>query len=379
MEKIILAFDSFKGSMTSSEVAKAAEAGIKEVLPDCQTLFLPMADGGEGTTETICSVLDVNEVVCSVNDPLMRQINAAYSITRDGKTAVIEMAAASGLPLVEMEFRNPMNTTTYGTGELMLDAINRGCNKIILGIGGSATNDGGMGVLKALGVKFYDAKHNELEPIGDNLSEVRDFDDSELSRYKDIEIMVACDVDNPFYGPTGAAYVFAPQKGASETVVKMLDSGLKNFANVINKKKGIDVSNLPGAGASGGLGGGLKAFFNAPLLRGSDVILDLLDFDKLLEGVDLVLTGEGKIDAQTRHGKALSGILNRAKKKNVPVVVIAGSVDNTPELEKDGYTAIFSIQRGPTTLERAISKEYATNNVKNIIVQIMRIINRFGN
>lgn len=375
MKKIILAFDSFKGSLSSNEIANAATDGIRKVFPDCNIVSVPMADGGEGTTEAICSRVVTKKIFCKVHDPLMREITASYSIAEDGNTAIMEMAVASGLPLVEMEFRNPMDTTTYGTGEMIRDAIEKGCKKIILGIGGSATNDGGMGVLSALGVEFYDKNGKILDPIGNSLTEVADFNLSALKRYKNIDFVIACDVINPFYGPNGAAYIFSPQKGASDTVVKILDEGLHNFSNVIKEKLGVDISQLPGAGAAGGLGGGIKAFLNASLLSGSDVILDIFKFNELLTDADLILTGEGKIDAQTRSGKALSGILKRAKKANVPVIVLAGAVEDSIALNEDGYTAVFSIQSEPVTIEKAMSKDYASQNIKNLVIQIMRIIN----
>ncbi|MDD2960672.1 MAG: glycerate kinase [Muribaculaceae bacterium] len=378
MKKIILAFDSFKGSLSSEKLSQAATEAIISEIPDCNVIALPIADGGEGTTVSISSALKAHEVVCHVSNPIMKPIVVPYAITKDGKTAIMEMAAASGLPLLSKNYRNPLKTTTYGTGQLIADAISKGCTTIILGIGGSATNDGAIGLLSALGVKFYDTDGKELAPIGENLLKINDFDATALVKIKQkVKFIVACDVNNPLYGENGAAYIYAPQKGASKEDVIILDAGLKNYAEVIARKLGKDISNEHGAGAAGGMGGGLLAFLDAELKSGIDTILDIVDFDEQLQECDLVITGEGKIDAQTGMGKALGGILSRSERKNVPVVVVAGAVDGVKNLNEQGFTSLFSIQPAPVTLEKAMDSNFAYNNIKNEISQIVRLIKRF--
>lgn len=379
MKKIILAFDSFKGSVSSVEISDAATDAILSVFPECEVVSVPVADGGEGTTEAICSAMDVVQVKCKVHDPLMNVIEGKYAITSDGSTAIMEMATASGLPLVAPELRNPLNTTTFGTGEMIADAVNRGCHKIILGIGGSATNDGAIGLLSALGVVFKGIEGNRLNPIGRSLNYIADFDDSALEHYRNIEFIVACDVNNPLYGENGAAYVYAPQKGASPENVVELDSGLRNYAKIINAKRGKKIDNIPGSGAAGGMGGGLLAFLDAKLMPGIETILIMLNFSELLKGADLVLTGEGKIDAQTGMGKALGGILKMSQKENVPVIAIAGAVDDAFALNNEGFTAVFSIQSAPVSLEKAMDKSVALSNIRNTIKQIARTIKQFKN
>ena len=252
MKKILLAFDSFKGSVGSLDIAKAAEKAILKVYPHCNIATFPIADGGEGTTEAICTGLNVDRISCLVHDPLMNPIEVTYGITRDGTTAILEMAAASGLPLVPDLLRNPMNTSTYGTGEIVLDALNRGCRQFIMGLGGSATNDAGIGMLAALGVRFLDKSGNRLDPQGSNLMHIASIDDSHLHpALQESSFIIACDVNNPFYGPQGAAFVYAPQKGASDEEVIALDKGLQHYAAVIEEQKGINIASIPGAGAAG--------------------------------------------------------------------------------------------------------------------------------
>ena len=262
MKKIVLAFDSFKGSVGSFEIAKAAEKAIQEELPDCQIIRFPIADGGEGTTEALCSALHAQTVSCRVHDPFMKPIEVSYGIVNNGAMAIIEMASACGLPLIDSNRRNPMKTTTYGVGEMVADALKRGCREFIIGIGGSATNDAGIGLLKALGARFLDSGNGELEPVGENLIKVHQIDISQLNpALKDSKFMIACDVSNPFFGEEGAAYVYAPQKGANSLQVIELDNGLRHYAQVIKEYTNMDISQLPGAGAAGGMGGGLLPFF----------------------------------------------------------------------------------------------------------------------
>ena len=378
MKKIILAFDSFKGSANSLDIARAAKEAILKECPLCNVVTFPIADGGEGTTEAICTGLNVDKVSCSAHDPLMTPIDVTYGITKDG-TAVFEMAAASGLPLVPDRLRNPMNTSTYGTGEVILDALSKGCRHFIMGLGGSATNDAAIGMLSALGVRFLDNSGNVLEPKGSNLIHVTSIDDSFLHpAIKVSSFTIACDVNNPLYGPHGAAFVYAPQKGASPEEVAALDKGLQHYAAIIKKQKGIDISSIPGAGAAGGMGGGLLPFLQATLKPGIDTILDILHFRESLQDADLVFTGEGKLDAQTAMGKALGGILKTAHERHVPVIALGGGVEASEQLNKMGFTAVLSIQPSPVSLDKAMQKEFTLNNIERTVTQIIRIIQHFN-
>ena len=306
LTKVVLAFDSFKGSASSMEIAEAAKESILRLLPDCRVEIFAIADGGEGTTDAICRQLSATKVECLVHDPLMRPLEVAYRMTADHSMAIMEMAAASGLPLVETALRNPRQTTTFGTGEMVLDAISLGCRKIVMGIGGSATNDAAVGMLTALGFRFLDASGNETA----DLQKICHVDESQVSQaVKETEFTIVCDVQNPFYGQNGAAYVYAPQKGATKEDVEYLDKGLRNFAEVVLQTKGIDLQSVPGSGAAGGMGGGLLAFLNAKLQPGIETILKMANFEEALANASLVITGEGRIDSQTTVGKALSGIL----------------------------------------------------------------------
>ena len=325
MQKIIIASDSFKGSLTSAQVASSIAEGLRSVCADLDIVEVSVADGGEGTVEALRDTLGGRIVRCKVHDPLMREMEAAYAILADGCTAVLEMASASGLPLLTSEERNPLKTSTFGTGELIADALDRGCRQFLVGIGGSATNDGGMGVFAALGYRFLDRQGRVLPACGESLLKVADIDVSGVNpRLREAFFNVACDVDTPFCGPDGAAYVFAPQKGASPSDVEFLDKGLANFASVVQRRLGRDVRFVPGAGAAGGLGGGFLAFSNARLKKGIDMVLDAINFDALLEGADAVITGEGRIDSQTFKGKTPYGVMCRARAKDIPVYAIGG-------------------------------------------------------
>lgn len=378
MKKIILAFDSFKGSAGSLEIASAARKGILKECPHCNIVSFPIADGGEGTTEAICTGLEVNQVTCIAHDPLMNPIEVTYGITRDGTTAILEMASASGLPLVPDALRNPMNTSTYGTGEIIRDALQKGCRRFILGIGGSATNDAGIGMLSALGIRFLDESGNTLKPIGSNLIRIVTIDDSSLHpALQETTFTIACDVNNPFYGPQGAAFVYAPQKGASPEEVIALDEGLRHYAGILRDQKGVDIAILPGAGAAGGMGGGLLPFLRATLKPGIDAILDILHFEESLLEADLIFTGEGKLDAQTGMGKALGGILQMAQGRNVPVIALGGAVEATAQLNEMGFTAVLPIQPAPVSLDQAMKKEFTLDNIERTVTQLVRIIQRF--
>jgi glycerate kinase len=331
--------------------------------------------GGEGTVEALVETLKGEIITVKVNNPLMRPVEAHYGIVENnGRTAVIEMAKASGLPLIAPEERNPMKTTTFGTGELIKNALSRGCRRFLVGIGGSATNDAGTGMLQALGYRFFDAEGNELGKGGEVLSRIESIDDSlVIKEVKESEFIIACDVNNPFSGETGAAHIFSPQKGANPEMVKQLDYGLKHFAGIIKNFNGKEIDKLPGAGAAGGLGGGFKAFLNASLVSGINMVLETIGFEKLIQNADLIITGEGKLDAQTAMGKAPRGVLNMAAKYQIPVIAIGGAVEACEELNKQGFAAVFPILPAPVTLEKAMEPDFAKVNIENTITQIMKI------
>lgn len=346
MDKVVIAVDSFKGTMSSIKVAAIIEEAFKQVMPDLKIIKVPIADGGEGTVDCFLAALGGEKVRVEVSDPLLRKIESFYGLLPDEKTAIIEVAAASGLPLIEGE-ENPLITSSFGSGELIFDALERGCRKFIIGLGGSATNDGGVGLAAALGVRFLNADFKEISLNGAGLKDLKRIDlRGRDPRLEECEIVVACDVSNPLYGEQGATHVFAPQKGADEEVVRVLDENLRNYAEVITKDLNISVHNVPGAGAAGGLGAGLLAFFDAKLKPGIDIVLEQVNFDKLSQDADLVITGEGKIDGQSLYGKVPVGIAQRAKKNNIPVIAIVGDVGEGAEmLYRVGLDAIFSINR----------------------------------
>lgn len=362
--KIVVASDSFKGSLSSTEVATAAARGIKSVYPDCEAVAVSVADGGEGTVDAVVEALGGKIVTATVNDPLGRPILACYGVV--GKMAVIEIAAASGLTLLTDEERNPWLTSTYGTGEMIMDAVKRGCRNFLVGLGGSATNDAGMGMLQALGFRFYDIDDQEIiDGCGGRLQDVARIDDTGvMDAVCQCRFTVACDVDTPFCGSEGAAYVFAPQKGADMEMVARLDSGMVSFAEVIEKTYGIDVTSMAGAGAAGGMGGGFYAFLNAMLKRGVDMVLDAIDFDSIIRGADLVITGEGKIDYQTVKGKTATGVLARAKAQDIPVVAIAGRVEMCDSVAQMGFAGVYAIWEEEMPLEVAMQSNTAAANVE---------------
>lgn len=374
MKKIVIASDSFKGSLSSAEVAACGERAVHRLFPDCKVVQLPVADGGEGTAETLTAALGGQSVTAIVHDPLGRLITARYGWIAQEQTALIEMAAASGLPLLPLEERNPWLTSTYGTGELIRNALERGCHKFLIAIGGSATNDGGMGLLQALGFRFLDAEGKELPGCGGSLQQIQQIDSSGvLVDLAQCQFTVACDVTNPFYGPTGAAYVFAPQKGADAEMVEALDQGLRHFAQLIHTTQGIAIDQLAGAGAAGGLGGGLVAFLNARLTPGIEMVLDALRFDTQITGADLIITGEGKLDAQTCMGKTPLGILRRAQQQGIPVVALGGAVEASEALNQCGFLAIFPILPYPTSLTEAMDSSFTQQNIERTIAQVLRL------
>lgn len=375
MKKITIAVDSFKGSLSSREVADAFEEGFKSQFPKCEVVKVSIADGGEGTVDALVETLDGQFIEAQVADPLGRKISARYGVIDGGHTAVMEMSAASGLPLIAPEERNPLLTSTYGTGELIADAIERGCRKFLVGIGGSATNDGGTGMLRALGFRFFDAEGNELIGGGEILEHIDKIDASTArTELAECEFIVACDVTNPLYGPEGAAYVFAPQKGADAAMVERLDQGLRNYARAIERFNGVQVDAIAGAGAAGGLGGGFKALLGARLERGIDMVLSAMQFSKIIAGSDLVITGEGRIDRQTTMGKAPSGVLREATAQGIPTIAIGGAVQPCAELNESGFAAVLPVVAGPVTLEVAMQRDTAIENVRRTATQIARIL-----
>ena len=379
MKKIVIASDSFKGSLSSAEVAACGERAVHRLFPDCKVVQLPVADGGEGTVETMTAALGGQSVTAIVHDPLGRLITARYGWIAQEQTALIEMAAASGLPLLPLEERNPWLTSTYGTGELIRNALERGCHKFLIAIGGSATNDGGMGLLQALGFRFLDAEGKELPGCGGSLQQIQQIDSSGvLVDLAQCQFTVACDVTNPFYGPTGAAYVFAPQKGADAEMVEALDQGLRHFAQLIHTTQGIAIDQLAGAGAAGGLGGGLVAFLNARLTPGIEMVLDALRFDTQITGADLIITGEGKLDAQTCMGKTPLGILRRAQQQGIPVVALGGAVEASEALNQCGFLAVFPILPYPTSLTEAMDSSFTQQNIERTIAQVLRLFSAFS-
>lgn len=344
MEKIIVISDSFKGSLDSVEIARIAAECIRQFYPACQVVGLPVADGGEGTVDCFLEAVGGERVVVPVTGPWGEPVEAAYG--RIGDTAVVEMAAAAGLPMAGAHL-DPSRTTTYGVGQLILHAIEHGAKHLVLGLGGSATNDGGCGAAAALGVQFSDASGESFVPVGATLSRIASIDcTAAAQRLRDVRVEVMCDIDNPLCGPRGAAAVFGPQKGADAVMVEQLEQGLRHLAGVVERDLGRPVADLPGAGAAGGFGAGAAAFFGAELRPGIEVVLDLVGFDEQLKGCDLVLTGEGRMDGQSLGGKVPVGVARRAKKQGIPVVALVGIVG--PGLDPvydEGISAVFTTNR----------------------------------
>ena len=369
--KIVVASDSFKGSLSSTEVAMAATRGIKAVYPACEVVAVSVADGGEGTVDAIVEALHGEIIATTVSDPLGRPIQAHYGIA--GATAIIEMAAASGLPLLRPEERNPWLTSTHGTGEMILDAIRRGCRQFLVGIGGSATNDAGTGMLQAMGVRFYDANDKEITHCcGGTMQDIVRIDDSHVpDSVRSSTFTIACDVDTPFCGPEGAAPIFAPQKGADTAMVQQLDAGMTSLAKVIEDKYHINIVPIAGAGAAGGMGGAFRAFLHATLRRGIDMVLDAIDFNTIIQNADLVITGEGIIDFQTAKGKTVAGVLTRAKQQGIPVVAIGGSIEMCDSVQQMGFAGIYPILGEKVPLEVAMQPDFAATNVENTIRRIL--------
>lgn len=361
--KIVIAPDSFKESLSAMQVAEAIEQGFSEIFPQAEYIKLPMADGGEGTVESMVAATGGERVHVNVTGPLGLPVNGFFGWMGDGETAVIEMAAASGLHLVAPEQRNPLITTSFGTGELILAALNHGARKIILGIGGSATNDGGAGMMQALGAHFHDIDGKELHVGGAALAQLASVDLSQLdARLAQTDILVACDVDNPLCGAKGASAVFGPQKGATPERVKQLDAALQHYGEKIELATGKSVLNVAGAGAAGGMGAALFGLLNARLQPGIEIVTEALKLADAVQGADLVITGEGRIDSQTIHGKTPVGVARVAKRYDIPVIAIAGGM--TPDysvVHQHGLDAVFSVLNRIQTLPEAL--EGARENV----------------
>lgn len=372
--KIILAPDSFKESMTAKKAAFAMEKGIKAVFPHAECIVIPMADGGEGTVESLVSMSNGELIKTEVLGPLGENVTAEYGLLDEDQTAVIEMASASGLQLIKPDERNPLLTTSYGTGELIKHALDKGVRRFLIGIGGSATNDGGVGMLQALGVSFKDQYGEELPFGGGALHRLYEIDMSGLdARLKKVQIDVACDVTNPLIGKSGASAIFGPQKGATPEMVTTLDKNLAHFAEIIKKQLGKDIAYMDGAGAAGGLGTGLMAFLNAQLKRGIDLVIEYTKLEDRIKEADYVFTGEGSIDGQTLFGKTPYGVANIAKKYSIPVIAFAGRVgDGVESLYDNGFHAIIGILKGVTTLEEALESgelnlTFATENICRVL------------
>lgn len=379
--KIVISIDSLKGSLTSIEAANAIKKGILSVDNKSDVVIMPLADGGEGTVEALVQGMNGEEKVITVTGPINEKVNATYGILKETNTAIIEMAQASGLPLVPAELRNPLNTTTYGVGEIIKEAIEKGCRNFIVGIGGSATNDCGVGMLQALGFEFYDENDNLVGLGGKVLNQIKRIKtDNKLKELDECNFKIACDVNNPLYGENGAAYIYGPQKGATEEIVKELDKGLKNFAQVVKKDLGKDIAHIEGAGAAGGLGFGFLGFLNSKLESGIKIILDEIKLEEVVKDADIVITGEGRLDNQTAMGKAPIGVAKLAKKHGAKVIAIAGCT--TPDAVKcneEGIDAYFSIVNKAMTIDEAMKKENATQNMIETTIQIFNLIKAVKN
>lgn len=371
--KVLVAVDSFKGSLGSREAGEIIKEGILDTIKDAEVTVSPIADGGEGTVEALVDGLNGEYIDVEVKGPLNDKVIARYGVIKD--VVVMEMASSSGLTLVPEEKRNPLNTTTYGLGDMIKDALDRGYNNFIIGLGGSSTSDIGLGMLSSLGFKFLDENKKEVGIFGRDLKNIKYIDDTSVDkRLFDSKFKIACDVDNPLYGENGAAAIYGPQKGADKETIKTLDEYAINFSKVVSKKYKTDYDNISGVGAAGGLGYAFMSFLNGELSPGIDIIIDFLKLDEKMKKVDLAITGEGEINYQTMMGKAPSGVAKVAKKYAIPVIGIAGALGKDVELINDkGIDAFFSITPKPISLEKAMDREFAKENLKRTISQIMRV------
>lgn len=372
--KVVIAPDSFKGSLSAMEAAIAIEKGIKNYSPNIETVLVPVADGGEGTMDSLVAATQGKKVDVTVTGPLGTPVKAQYGVLGDHKTCVIEMASASGLCLISSSERDPMKATTFGTGELIKKALDDGCRHFILAVGGSATNDGGAGMLQALGMQLLDESGNSVGFGGGELDRIVLINDENYdSRIAESTFLIASDVQNPFIGPTGASHVFGPQKGATPEMVEILDQKLTCWADLVQAKTSVRLHDKPGAGAAGGIGGAFQAFFPATMRRGIDIVIEYTKLPEALEGCDLVITGEGQIDFQTASGKTPMGVAQEAQKRQIPTIVFAGSIGKgIEELYQYGISSIHSIVNAPMTLEDAI--ERASELIEQKAEQVIRTV-----
>lgn len=373
--KIVIVMDSFKGSLSSRAAGEAAAKGVLEVIPSAEVVVIPVADGGEGTVETLSEALGCEIITSSVAGPLGNPVEAAYAKCSD--LAIIEIAAACGITLIDPAKRNLLKANSYGVGQLIKDAIKRGCRRFLIGLGGSATNDAGIGMLQALGWQFYDETNNSIGVNVSDISRIRKIDSSEvLPELRDCEFTLACDVTNPLTGPNGASRIFGPQKGATSEMIEQLDLALSSFSQVVASEIGMDYSMSPGAGAAGGLGFAFIAFLNSCYQPGIETVLDILKFDQIIKNAELVITGEGRLDLQTLSGKTPVGVLRHCQSKRIPVIAIGGSVSNdavTPLIEA-GFAALLPIVSGPVSLEEALSSSVAKFNITRTVSQMIRLL-----
>lgn len=374
--KAVILIDSFKGSITSMEAGYGAKEGILRVFPEAEVVVKPLADGGEGTTDALIEGLKGEKITCMVTGPMGKPVEAYYGILADKETAVMEMAQAGGITLVPEDGKDPKRATTYGVGEMILDGAKRGCKKFIMGIGGSATNDGGIGMLKALGVQFFTSNGTDVGEGAEALEKIHRVSIEDINPLlKDAEFRVACDVKNPLCGNFGATYIYGSQKGVLEGDKEAIDLGMAQYAKVTAKLLCKDASNMQGAGAAGGLGFAFSSYLNASLLPGIELILDVIHLEEELKGADIVITGEGRLDAQTAMGKAPIGVAKRAKAHGCKVLAFAGGVtEDARACNKEGIDAFFPIVRGITTLSEAMEKTNAKRNLTDTVEQVFRIL-----
>jgi glycerate kinase len=378
--KVVAAIDSYKGSVSSQEAGEAAKKGVLNVYKDAEVKVMTLADGGEGTVEALVDGMNGEYERAEVTGPLGERVESTYGMIPQKSLAVIEMAAAAGLPLVPMEKRNPLLTTSYGVGQLIRHAMEKGCRKFIIGIGGSATNDGGVGMLQALGFSFKDKNGKEIGFGGEKLMDIEIIDPSGADPLlKECEFNIACDVNNPLCGDIGASAIYGPQKGATPEMIEFLDKALGKFAAATKKYMGNDFADYPGSGAAGGMGFGFLSYLNVSLRPGIEIVLDTLDMDSALEGADILITGEGRIDRQTAMGKAPAGAAARAKKYGLKVIGIAGCTTDDAYLCNDkGIDAIFDVTDRAMTIEEAMDKENTKKNIEKTVTQIFNLIKTFS-
>lgn len=375
--KIFIACDSFKGSLSSNEIADILQEEIMKMCPNSQIIAMPLADGGEGTVDVLIDTLKADRIYIKASNPLGKEIDTYYGIVKNDNMAIIESASTCGMTLINQSKLNPNKTSTLGVGQTILNAINKGITNFIVGIGGSATNDGGMGLLHALGFRFMDKSGNILKPCGENLLKLSKISDNYVNRdvYK-CQFTLACDVDNPLYGLEGASYMFARQKGADDRMIKRLDEGLQNFSHITKKFTGKNLSMQKGAGGAGGLTFAFTSYLNAKVESGADLIIKLCKFKNIIKEADLIITGEGKIDAQTLHGKAPAILAKLAKKYHKPIIAIGGCIDKNIDINdiNNIFTASFSIINEPMSLDKAMDKQISKQNLEMTIAQIMSLI-----